>query len=509
MTNPRGTTHIQVSGSASSGRLGQDSNGFFFASDTNGQSLRFLTNNGALHEWLRITSAGNVGIGTASPASPLDAQGNNSSQVISANQVGSGNAITGTSNGNGVVGISNGTGTVGVLGQVSDPSSTGGVFVGAGGEVLEGKNGGIHVFGVDGSGRIDGSGAVLQGGFTAARLIVQGNAINLMVGDAGCVSGFAGFGFGSSALTGCTNYSMVGNGTDTMLNRPSGGALHFREANADQMTVASGGNVGIGTGSPSQKLEVNGGALVDGDLTATSVSATISTTNSTAIKGVASNNGTGVDGNGDLWGVEGVGTTNGIGVIGFGAGTGAGGVFASSGNSSSPELVGQTWVNGTGYVNKFRVDYSGKAYADGGYASSGADFAESVAVRGKLSQYEPGDLMVLDSTSRRLLALARTPYSSSVAGIYSTKPGMLASLHQMDDPHLSEEAPLAVVGIVPCKVTAINGPIRVGDLLVSSPLPGYAMKGTDRRRMLGAIVGKAMEPLAQGKGVIEVLVTLQ
>jgi hypothetical protein len=70
-------------------------------------------------------------------------------------------------------------------------------------------------------------------------------------------------------------------------------------------------------------------------------------------------------------------------------------------------------------------------------------------------------------------------------------------------------APLAVVGIVPCKVTAENGAIARGDLLVTSSRPGYAMKGTDRRRMLGAVVGKALRPLAQGAAVIEVLVTLQ
>jgi hypothetical protein len=38
-------------------------------------------------------------------------------------------------------------------------------------------------------------------------------------------------------------------------------------------------------------------------------------------------------------------------------------------------------------------------------------------------------------------------------------------------------------------VTALNGPIRVGDLLVTSSLP-YAMRGRSRGRMLGAVVGK-------------------
>ena len=68
---------------------------------------------------------------------------------------------------------------------------------------------------------------------------------------------------------------------------------------------------------------------------------------------------------------------------------------------------------------------------------------------------------------------------------------------------------MAMVGIVPTKVSAENGPIKRGDLLVTSSTVGYAMKGTDRSRMLGAIVGKAMANLGSGKGVIEVLVTLQ
>jgi hypothetical protein len=35
------------------------------------------------------------------------------------------------------------------------------------------------------------------------------------------------------------------------------------------------------------------------------------------------------------------------------------------------------------------------------------------------------------------------------------------------------------------------------------------MKGTDQNRMLGAVVGKALEPLTTGTGTIQVLVTLQ
>ena len=167
-------------------------------------------------------------------------------------------------------------------------------------------------------------------------------------------------------------------------------------------------------------------------------------------------------------------------------------------------LIGQN--NGT---NVFRVDATGKGYFDGGTQTGGADFAESVAVRGDHARYEPGDLLAIDPTGNRRLERSQDAYSTRVAGIYSTKPGILATTHAMDDSRLAGEIPLAVVGIVPCKVTAENGAIGVGDLLVASSHTGYAMKGTDRSRMLGAVVGKAMESLAGGNGVIQVLVTLQ
>jgi hypothetical protein len=35
------------------------------------------------------------------------------------------------------------------------------------------------------------------------------------------------------------------------------------------------------------------------------------------------------------------------------------------------------------------------------------------------------------------------------------------------------------------------------------------MNASDRSKMLGAVVGKALGPLREGKGVVQVLVTLQ
>ncbi|HEY4678189.1 MAG TPA: hypothetical protein VIJ01_13555 [Candidatus Angelobacter sp.] len=158
---------------------------------------------------------------------------------------------------------------------------------------------------------------------------------------------------------------------------------------------------------------------------------------------------------------------------------------------------------------KARIDSSGKGFFDGGTQTGGADFAESVSVGGAKDNYEPGDVLVIDTNSDRQFTLAKTPYSTLVAGIYSTKPGVTATPHTSEDPRLAAEVPVAIVGIVPCKVTNENGPIARGDLLVTSSTPGYAMRGSDRTMLSGAVIGKALQPLSGAKGKIEVLVTLR
>jgi hypothetical protein len=161
-------------------------------------------------------------------------------------------------------------------------------------------------------------------------------------------------------------------------------------------------------------------------------------------------------------------------------------------------------------ATKFRVDNLGNVYTDGCYCVGGADFAESFAVKGAKKEYAPGDVLIVDASTNRQVALAHESYSTLVAGIYSTKPGVLGAPQELQGKMPQTGIPMAVVvGVVPTKVSAENGAIRRGDLLVTSSTPGYAMKGTDRSRMIGAVVEKALEPLPSGKGTIQVLVTLQ
>ena len=63
---------------------------------------------------------------------------------------------------------------------------------------------------------------------------------------------------------GGTDVGFIQFGTDAYISNQKAGTLNFRTNNTDKMTILSGGNVGIGTTSPSYKLQVgNAGALAD------------------------------------------------------------------------------------------------------------------------------------------------------------------------------------------------------------------------------------------------------
>jgi hypothetical protein len=69
--------------------------------------------------------------------------------------------------------------------------------------------------------------------------------------------------------------------------------------------------------------------------------------------------------------------------------------------------------------------------------------------------------------------------------------------------------PVALSGRVYCWADATYGPIQPGNLLTTSDTPGHAMRASDYERAQGAMIGKAMSALGEGRGLVLVLVTLQ
>ncbi|MBK7353402.1 MAG: hypothetical protein IPI97_01265 [Nitrosomonas sp.] len=69
--------------------------------------------------------------------------------------------------------------------------------------------------------------------------------------------------------------------------------------------------------------------------------------------------------------------------------------------------------------------------------------------------------------------------------------------------------PIALLGKVYCKVDAQFGAIEVGDLLTTSNTLGHAMKATHSEMASGSILGKALQSLKEGQGMIPILVALQ
>ncbi len=87
-----------------------------------------------------------------------------------------------------------------------------------------------------------------------------------VIGDTGIGSSYAGLSV--QGTLGISNYSLLGDGSILFVNRPTGGDILFRENNTDQMAIKTGGNVGIGTASPTlAKLQVIGSIFAYADNT--------------------------------------------------------------------------------------------------------------------------------------------------------------------------------------------------------------------------------------------------
>jgi len=192
--------------------------------------------------------------------------------------------------------------------------------------------------------------------------------------------------------------------------------------------------------------------------------------------------------------------TNGIGIV-ANANTGDTTALFANGNA-----LGQIFKGlGPGGQTVFRVTSTGVVYADGGYASAGADVAEFVPSTQSL---EPGDVVEIDAERGGEFRLASSPSSTSVAGVISTQPGLTMNSSESAKDQENRAPRLALIGRVPVKASSENGAIHAGDLLVSSSTPGRAMRAPNNPQA-GTVIGKAMRALEHDSGEIEMLVMLR
>jgi hypothetical protein len=324
--------------------------------------------------------------------------------------------------------------------------------------------------------------------------------------------------------------------------------LDFYTGYAHRMSILQGGNVGIGTTNPASKLEVNGDVRIDG--------------NRFLLEPATAGN---FASDGLIYGDFGLPGINYLGPCLFGFDGGALGAYSPNTVALSWDASGDCWVSnnlstasmtvrGNGLSTpltvsgEFAVVYglgNEQAYMGGDgvggdvqfgslnsaidnvafynagkstymhiYCSSitiegGADLAEPFMITSGKDEIPQGAVVVIDKQNPGQLKMSDQPYDRHVAGVVSGANGINPGIQMQQQGLLAGGKNVALTGRVYVLADTSNGPIESGDLLTSSSAPGHAMKVTDNARAQGAILGKAMTGLSEGKGLVLVLVTLQ
>jgi hypothetical protein len=133
--------------------------------------------------------------------------------------------------------------------------------------------------------------------------------------------------------------------------------------------------------------------------------------------------------------------------------------------------------------------------------------AESFPVSPEES-YEPGDVLVIDPRGGGAVRLCYQAEDTGLIGVVAPD----AAIDEQGEilvTILGARGPLREDGTrleAYVKVDATYGAIQAGDLLTTSPTPGHAMKATNPET--GTLLGKALEPLPDGWGLIKVFINL-
>ena len=168
----------------------------------------------------------------------------------------------------------------------------------------------------------------------------------MMAGDPGCGSGYAGLGFTTGSLTGCTNYALLGGSKgDTFINSNGTATIHFRSNNNELMTIDNHGNVKIIGQSGGGNLTVAGNLTVTGQPSGDGVKG-----ESPNVGVYGSSEGASVTGQGrgkaGVWGDSGGTAGAGFAAVLGTADNNSAGVFAN--NGIYPSLIARNF--GTGYA---------------------------------------------------------------------------------------------------------------------------------------------------------------
>lgn len=244
------------------------------------------------------------------------------------------------------------------------------------------------------------------------------------------------------------------------------------------------GNVGIGTATPNHRLSIGRGPL----WTSNQWGGSVELTNGAAIAWQANDSGQRF----------GIGHTNG-GLYFFRT-------ASDPGTRTSPARYDLSISDG-GLVSINVLQIQGGADLSENFdvsdVSSPGDPAVSEAI-------QPGMVVVIDPEHPGRLMMSRRAYDHRVAGIVSGAEGIKPAMVMGQEGSIADgKHPIALTGRVYGWADASFGSIEPGDLLTSSDTPGYAMKAKDRKKALGAILGKAMTGLKTGRGPVLILVTLQ
>ncbi len=227
------------------------------------------------------------------------------------------------------------------------------------------------------------------------------------------------------------------------------------------------GNVGIGTVSPQAKLHVESSGVVE---------TIIKSVDERAILNLDSTLG----GQRRVWTVE-------------------NGVFGTPGLFSIYDRT----ANRTGLT----IDTTGVVSVHVLRITGGADLAEPFPM--KEQALAKGSVVVIDDEHPGQLKLSAVAYDTRVAGIISGANGINPGIALHQEGALDGGQNVALSGRVYVQADAAFGAIKPGDLLTTCDTPGHAMKVSEHAKAQGAILGKAMTRLAEGKGMVLVLVTLQ